>query len=31
MDKSLSVQTFADNVNLYVAYLKQDDQEDLWV
>ncbi|EOA3012023.1 MULTISPECIES: hypothetical protein [Enterococcus] len=31
MDKSLSVQTFADNVNLYVVYLKQDDQEDLWV
>ncbi|EHH1614333.1 DNA helicase [Enterococcus faecalis] len=31
MDKSLSVQTFADNVNPYGAYLKQADQEDLWV
>ncbi|EGO5160672.1 DNA helicase, partial [Enterococcus faecalis] len=31
MDKSLSVQTFADNVNPYGAYLKQNDQEDLWV
>lgn len=31
MDKSLSVQTFSDNVNPYGAYLKQDDQESLWV
>lgn len=31
MDKSLSVQTFADTINPYGAYLEQDDQEDLWV
>lgn len=31
MDKSLSVQSFADTINPYGAYLEQEDQEDLWV
>lgn len=31
MDKSLSVQSFADTINPYGAYLEQEDQDDLWV